>query len=676
MKAPAAILSIAGLILLVIVITALEIYIIQMPTTDLTTRVLLIVVLTVNFVALITLAFFVGRSLFKLYMERQHQVMGHKFRTKLVIIFGTLILIPSLSLFITASGLATNYINKILAPHGRELLDRSVDLARSFYDYERDRVLKTALDAASGGETSPSDIEVKYVEEIPVDASETMRKAFDGVNGTEIITTPKGDLVRAVVPVRQGSSLRVIVAELLLPEEISGKSMHLKELHESLLKLESLGKPVRLSYILILGFITLMLVFAGLWFSLKISRGITVPIQSLAIATGKVAAGDLSVRVDAQSEDEIGLLVTSFNQMVSQLKESKLSLERAYNESDKQRLYLENILQNINSGVIFLNEKGIILTVNKSACDILNIERKDVIGKDYRDFVKQIDSDDLLAMISGLEGSRLRDVSREVKVSVSGKSSVIRVYITAIRESTSARALGILAVFDDITEIVKAQRMVAWQEVARRLAHEIKNPLTPIRLSTERLLKKWREGDHHFNDIIEKSAKIIISEVESLKRLVDVFSRFGKMPEIRRVPTRISDLVDSVTALYKGFADVRFDVAIGNAEQTVSLDPEQIKRVLINIIDNAIRSMKNSGVITLTARTEDDNFIIDIADTGPGISGDEKERLFMPYFSKSGEGTGLGLAIAHTIVTDHGGRILVRDNAPHGSIFSIEIPAG
>lgn len=664
------------LLLLVAVITAVELYFIKLPTMDIKTRFLLISLLTFNIVALLTLIFFVIKNLFRLYMERHHRILGYKFRTKLMAIFVILTLIPSAFLFMAASGLATNYINRLFSPQMREPFSKSVELARAFYDFEREKALAAAKQIANGGQAVTAGISVQRYYALPADATDIIRDAFNGKEGTEVISKNTGDIVRAAVHERKVSKDKaaVIVVEISLPRTIAEKSEKLKNLYEDYLKLESFKEPLRLNYILILGFLTIIIVFTGLWVSLKISKGITIPIQSLAMATENVASGDLNVHVDVKSEDEIGLLINSFNQMVKQLKDNKDSLEKAYTELNERRLYLENILENINSGVIFLDNDGKIRTINKAACSILNVIPEYIEGKNYTALIESLNSADLTQMVKSIEGKEIREITREVKVNISGRIAILRVYISGIRELSSSKALGMLVVFDDLTDIIKAQKATTWQEVGQRLAHEIKNPLTPIKLSTERLIKKWQQKDADFESVFDRSTKTIISEVESLKRLVDVFSKYGKMPELNKAPTNITELMEGVTALYKGFKDLEINVVVNKSVPVINLDTEQFKRVLINIMDNAIKAMQNKGVIGIHVTTSENNVIIDVADTGPGIPDEEKEKLFLPYFSKRKDGTGLGLAIANKIATDHGGRIRVRNNIPHGSIFTIEIP--
>jgi len=668
-------LTVFGLLLLIAAITGVELHFIKLPSVDITTRFILISLLTFNVVALLTLMFFVGKNIFKLYMERRYKVLGHKFRIKLMTIFVILTLIPSSFLFIAASGLATNYINRIFSPQLKEPFKKSIELVRAFYDFGRQRVLAAAEHAAGSSQPLPGDMTVHKYASMPRDATDIVRDAFKGLKGTEIISTGNGDIIRAAVPDRSHGGKGAVVVEMLLPKSISGKAESLEELYEDYLKIETFRNPMRLNYVLILGFFTLLIVFAGLWVSLKISGGITTPIQNLAMATEQVASGNLDVRVTAKSEDEIGLLITSFNEMVKQLKDSKESLEKAYIESDKRRLYLENILDNINSGVIFLDNSGTILTINKAACSILNVRQETVKGHNYLSFISSLNSADIADMVKEMEGRVILEIKRQVKVNIDGRIAILRLFVSGIRESYTSKAIGMLVVFDDLTDIIKAQKVTAWQEVARRLAHEIKNPLTPIKLSTERLIKKWLQKDEDFDAVFEKSTRTIISEVESLRKLVDVFSRYGRLPEINKVPVNIPDTVDSVVGLYKGFKDIEISTSLQSEIPPVALDAEQFKRVIVNIIDNAIKAMESKGAIAISLNAyENSKLVIDIADTGPGIKDEEKEKLFLPYFSGRKGGTGLGLAIANKIIADHGGRILIRDNVPRGSIFTIELP--
>jgi two-component system nitrogen regulation sensor histidine kinase NtrY len=285
-----------------------------------------------------------------------------------------------------------------------------------------------------------------------------------------------------------------------------------------------------------------------------------------------------------------------------------------------------------------------------------------------------IKSEELQNLVKGIEGREFRRVKKEIKATAGGRKVIIRVFITSLRDSQ--KYIGLLVVFDDLTDIIRAEKALTWQEVARRIAHEIKNPLTPIKLSTERMVKKWESRDDDFDHVFDRSTKTIIKEVEDLKRLVDEFSRFGMMPEINKTLTPMPTVIDEVVNLYKGYKGVEINVSIPEENPPVELDGEQFKRVMKNIFDNAIDAISHEGRIDVKLQFDvpSNRVYIDIADNGPGIRDEDKEKLFLPYFSTKKHGTGLGLAIADRIIAEHRGNIRIRDNEPKGTVFTIAIP--
>ena len=657
--------------LLVIVSFGVELHYMRLKDVPFLTKLILLLLLNLTIIALLILMFFVGKSLVKLYFERRYKVLGYKFKTKLVVILVVLTLIPATFLFIVSSGLITNYIDRWFAPQLRQPLERSIEIAKAVYEIERQKTLDYAK-TLSTGKTTAGNYTVRHLTEIPKDATETVRAAFEGKADVEVISGERGDTVQAVVPeYKKGKQTGVIVVESFILGKITNNVEHIKDAYETYLTLESWKVPIKTNYLLILGFLTLIVVFMALWVALRIARGITDPIQSLAQATEQVAAGDLDIKVDLDREDEIGLLVNSFNDMVRKLKVGKESLQSAY-------LYIKNILDNINSGVIMLDTAGNISMINDAACSILNINQEKVKNKSYKELMSMIDSKELQNLVMGIEGREFRPIVKEIKAIIGERKVILKVFITSLKDSQ--KYIGLLVVFDDLTEIInseiKAQKALTWQEIARRVAHEIKNPLTPIKLSTERMLKKWEHRDADFDQVFQRSAKTIVKEVDSLRRLVDEFSRFGKMPEINKTPTQIPIIIDEVVNLYKGYKGVEINVSIPDNSPMVELDGEQFRRVIINIFDNAIQAMANSGRIYVTLKFDiPSNWAyIEIADNGPGIRDEDKDKLLLPYFSTRKNGTGLGLAIANRIIAEHRGYIRVRDNEPNGTVFTIDIP--
>lgn len=664
-----------GFFVFIIAASAVELYYIRLETVSVLTIVILLVLLNLNIIALLTLVFFVSKNLIKLYIERKQKILGYKFKTKIVVIFVVLTSIPAALLFFVSSGLVTNYIDKLLTPQFRQPLTSSLNVAKAVYEMERQRAMDFAR-AVVSGEKSASGYRTVRMNRSPENPTETIKAAFDGKEGTEVISGENGDTIRAAIPeYSQGKMTGIIVIETTLPKDIVVNVEKVKSAYEDYLNMESWKVPLKMNYILILAFFTLIVVFMALWVALRIARGITDPIQSLAQATEEVASGNLDVRLNLRRDDEIGLLINSFNHMVAGLKEGKETLQKAYVKSDRERLWMENILANINSGVVFLDVHGKILTINVAACSILNVNAEDVINKNYRELTARIASEELNTLISGIIIKDLKGIEKDVRVTVGDKRLILRVFVTTLRDKAST-PIGLLVVFDDLTDVIKAQKAIAWEEVARRIAHEIKNPLTPIKLSTERMMKKWEQKDKDFDQIFERSTRTIVNEVGSLKRLVDEFSRFGKMPEIKKMPMNIGSLINEALELYKDYKGFNIKVLLPDDIPPVEIDGEQFKRVMINIFDNAFQAMGNSGNIELKVHVDKsaNRVFIDIADDGPGMKEDDKDKIFLPYFSTKKDGTGLGLAIANKIVMEHRGYIRVRDNNPKGTIFTIELP--
>ncbi len=514
---------------------------------------------------------------------------------------------------------------------------------------------------------------VKRLYGLPKNASETIREAFAGKEGAEVISTPTGDIIRAALPVKIGSQVKgVIVVEETLKMPIVRKAEWISETHRGYLTLYRLKVPLKANYFMALGFFTTLIVFMALWASLKLSRWVADPVQKLAAATEEVSKGNLDVQIQFQRDDELGLLINSFNKMVRDLKEAKESLELAYLESDRRRVCLENILESINSGVISTDETGRIITINTVAARILNIRPEDVLNKSYLGLLRHIESEDLKDWIKGINIENLTPVEKEFQVKVRGRTLHIRVYLTPLKD-TSQRNIGLLAVFDDITDLLLAKQALMWKEVARNLAHEIKNPLTPIKLSTERLLKKWQKKDPDLDRAIESATRTIIREVEGLQRLVTEFSRFGRIPPPNKKPTDLQEVISEVISLYD---NVPRKIAFNGMDRIpqIMIDPDQIKRALLNLLDNSISATTPEDTISINLRTSDGYSIIEVSDTGTGIPEDARDKLFVPHFSTKKDGTGLGLAIVHRIITEHGGTIEVEENKPKGTIFRIKLP--
>ncbi len=648
---------------LLFIVLAFEIYLLRIPSEQIPTRFIIASLFVVNILSIVVLGFFVIKSLYKLYLERHREIPGYRFRTKIVTIFLGLVIIPSFLLFIAFSGVLESSIEQIFSKSNREVVSKAVDTVKAFYEFEK-QTLTEMLEEYSKGKIKslPAKIYVEKIQKPYKDMPEAYRDAFAGKKSSQIISSSNFDIILATIPYGDG----ILVAKMSIPHELTKKVEELKAYHEEYLKMSSMRKAVKTNYLYFLAFLSLIIIFLALWASMKISQEITYPLRELVQATNKVAKGDLKVKILTKSSDEIGLLVNSFNEMIEKL-------DKAYLQLEERNMLLERILSNIISGIIFIDNKGLILTINKAGEKILQISKEDIENKHYENILNYITSDELKEFIKKISQERIYEIERNLNVKIREQNKIIKARIISLRDSSQDSASGIMVVFDDITEIVKAQKAMAWEEVARRLAHEIKNPLTPIKLATERLIKKWKNKDEDFDKVFEKSTKIIISEVESLKNLINSFQRFGKLPEIKKEPVNPVSLIEEVVELYKGYKNVSIHISTSGDIREVHLDPQEFKRVLVNIIDNAIQAMNGKGEITISVKLNN-SLLIEVADNGPGIDDETKEKLFLPYFSKSKEGTGLGLAIARKIVKEHDGKIYVKDNKPRGTVFIIEVP--
>jgi two-component system nitrogen regulation sensor histidine kinase NtrY len=416
-----------------------------------------------------------------------------------------------------------------------------------------------------------------------------------------------------------------------------------------------------------------------------LANSMTKPLQELVDATHAVADGNLDVLIETCAEDEIGMLVQSFNRMTADLRAkqqalnvSNIELSRSNQEIERRRQYMEIVLHNVAAGVISIDREGIVRTINTSAERLLSLTAERVLGRNFREILQETQLETALDSIRELSKSQHGSISRQISVDVRGTRLTLQMHLTLLRDS-NGNVLGIVAVLDDRTQMMRAQRMAAWREVARRIAHEIKNPLTPIQLSAQRLRKRYLSRFSDDETVFDECTAMIIKSVDDLKTLVNEFSNFARMPAIQPEPNDLNGLIRETLTLYQeGHPLINFSFSADERLPQLNIDRDQIKRVLINIFENAVAAMHEQGQVTLATVYDSElkMAVITCADTGPGIAPEDKPRLFEPYFSTKKSGTGLGLAIVSSIITDHGGFVRIRDNKPHGAVFSIELPAG
>jgi two-component system nitrogen regulation sensor histidine kinase NtrY len=403
----------------------------------------------------------------------------------------------------------------------------------------------------------------------------------------------------------------------------------------------------------------------------------------LAEATEAIAQGDLSVRIEAKATDEIGTLIDSFNRMTSDLQGSKseieeanISLRHSNLELDRRRAYIETVVETIAAGLLSIDKNELITNFNPSGERILGLAADRFRDRPANEVFKEFRLDLFQTVYDRMLADERDTLTLEGQMEIDGRFLTIGLHGSRMKDEAN-KDLGIVLVFEDLTELIKAQKVAAWQEVARRVAHEIKNPLTPIQLSAQRLRKKFYEKSPDFETIFDEATNVIINEVTSLKHMVDEFSKFARLPTPQMAYQSLHDVINEVTALYRGaHKDVELIVELDEDLPSLNFDREQLKRVMVNLLDNAIQAMQQKGRVWLSTKydTKRRRAVVSVADEGPGIAPEDQEKLFVPYFTRKKTGTGLGLAIVRRIITDHEGQIQASQNQPKGAVFTFELP--
>ncbi|MDX2497873.1 MAG: ATP-binding protein [Desulfobacterales bacterium] len=686
--------------------------------------ILMFILININLLLLILLIFLVFRNLVKLLYDRKRKVMGAKLRTKLVVAFITLSLLPTIVLFFFSINFITTSIEfwfnvpveqalenslrvgrslywhaeetssffmermsyqieakKLLDPKNKKALFRYIQIVQREFNLNAVEIYTANADRltfalAPGLEDKPfaviSSDDLK--KNIPLNS---VRTVSERISSGELIRTI-GTIPFGVAP--PAAEAFVALANLM-PPDLAENMASISRGYEEYQQIKLLKKPIQITYYITLSIVALLVVFCAVWFGFYLAKTITIPIRELAEGTRKVAEGDLSFSIEMVADDEIGSLVNSFNKMTKDLRIGRDQLElsarllRDQNvEIEKRRQYMEIVLKNVSAGVITLDAGGFISTMNKSAEKMLNLKSEDIIKKSYKKILSGEMLDLAEEVMEQLKTSRNDAVRLPLKLAIDGRPMSFLMHINALKDDMGQH-MGIVMVFDDLTELEKAQRMAAWREVARRIAHEVKNPLTPISLSAQRLKRKY--SDQIKQPVFDECTQTITDHVELIRNLVDEFSLFARFPTANPKPCDLPPIIEETLALYKeGHKKINFNFNITEDIPRLNLDRQQIKQAMINLVDNAIGSIRNEGNILIILTHDPILKIVrlEVADDGVGISDIDKTRLFEPYFSTKKAGMGLGLTIVSSIITDHNGMIRVQDNKPKGAKFVIDLP--
>ena len=684
---------------------------------------------TLNFVAFVVFLFIFVRNLLKLRRERRERQLGSKVKTRLLVYFISISFLPITAMAFFSYLFLNRSLEKWFNPFPDEIVQQATEVKRLSLSSQDQTLRDTAsllvmllnrqtteerratMDqiVASGqlvgieivgndgsvltqsrGHMSATD-----AEELDKLFGEARR--FHGPSGSSLVDGKEFDAL--ALPLNQ-SEMLIIAPQKRAANDLTDLVTDSERGYQNLVAQQ---RRVRLLALSTLGLMTLILLFVSSWVAIYLARGIATPIKALAEASKEVARGNLAHRVTTTiAEDELALLAESFNQMTAQLEENRSRIEAGAEELRdtnmalrERRNYIETVLQSLSTGVVSIDENDCVTTLNASAARMLALRER---AEDSPKLSGLIGSEDWLVVERLLRRARRTgSATEQTQLESGGVNSngplPVSMTATALRDSKGPRR-GVVLVIEDLSELLAAQRAAAWSEVARRMAHEIKNPLTPIQLSAERIAKSYGRataangnGSTEYVDekrvgaVITECTETITREVAGLKAMVDEFSRFARLPATRLEVSNLNDVVTQAAGLYVDRLDgVALTLNLDHELPSSMLDVEQIKRVFVNLIDNAVHALASANgdkqILIATSHDAERSLLrAEVADTGHGIEPGDFRRLFEPYFSRRDSGTGLGLAIVQRIIMEHGGHIRAERNNPRGAKFVIELPA-
>ena len=673
------------------------------------------------FFAFVALTLVLGRNLLKLYAERRQGVAGSKFRTRLVVVSLLLSFLPVIAMFWFSYGLMNRSIDKWFSQPVEEVRADTAAMSALLYDYAGQRASSEAQSIAQTGEFLTAFASKNFSatteelrEHLPALQGGFVLALKDGTgNAAASVNTPapwtdmrdrfpvqstlrgehphfqwgQTDYIVAAAPFQGGA---VLVA-MPLPPKFAETARQIQESQQRYIELAAKRKLFRRTYIGFLLLLTVVVLFASTWLALLLSKLVNRPVAALAAGTEAISKGQLDYRVDIRATDELAELVQSFNSMAEQLESSRRQIEAsnrdvsAANEAlETRRRYIETVLESIPTGVISIDAARRVTLANAAFSRMFYLERSEyvspasLVNLPLREVVPAEVLADLEPLLRRADRMGITAANMELAL----PRAQLNVAVTVSALSHAAQGLGYVLVFEDLSDLLRAQKQAAWREVARRVAHEIKNPLTPIALSSERIHRHLTRGtapDAASLEVIRSCAETIGNAVETVRALVDEFSVLARFPASRPQPASLNNLVESALVMFNGRLEgIRVRTELAHDLPSVMADPEAIKRAVANLVDNAAEAMQDAILKEITISTSlvasRDAVELVVSDTGQGVSRDVKERLFLPYFSTKRRGTGLGLAIVSRIVEDHRGSIRVEENKPFGSRFVIELP--
>ena len=691
---------------------------------DFLASVLLYGLTVLNLTLLLVLLFVLGRNLVRVLLEQRRGVLGARFRLRLVLVFLLMAIAPSLLLIVVGTDLIQQTVDRWFSVDAERILSSSQALGTALRETVKDgarvhaRVLARELETRRllepvGQAGLRRTVEVRARElhmdmvsvfsrggelltvadprlpAVPYDSagSEALAEAAHGGREAEAeVPYGSGELLRVAVPVRGGAASvsGVVVVSSVLPGEVAAEAREVQDRYLKFRKTQTFRDPIIAFYLSLYIFPALLILFGAVWLSLYLARRITAPLRLVAEGAERIAAGERGVRVDFPTgNDEFTALIASFNRMSERVARSEEEVElsrsglsRKNQELEERRRLMETVLETVGTGVVVVDAEGTLTAQNAAACRLLDIEAS-AVGRRVDEVLTGSGRGEILSLVQRLLSGRVERQEREVQVPATGRDRNLAVTLVPLSGPAGAPP-GVVLVLDDLTPLMRAQKVAAWGEVARKLAHEIKNPLTPIQLSAQRIRKAHLKAAPDFEKVLLECTGAIVQEVDALKNLVDEFAQFARLPAVNLKPASLGQVVEQALSLYDGlFGTVTIERRLAPDLPLLRLDTDQMKRVLINLVDNAIEATGRKGVVIVSVEYDRGlgRVRLAVADDGPGIPPEDKDKLFVPHFSTKKRGSGLGLAIVSRIVQEHQGTIRVEDREPRGTRFVVDLPA-
>jgi two-component system, NtrC family, nitrogen regulation sensor histidine kinase NtrY len=663
-----------------------------------------------NIIILLLLAFLIFRNIVKVFIERRGKVFGSSLKAKLIAAFVSFSVVPTVLMFVISVFYINSSFEKWFSVKTVGVLKSALEVQNAYYFTAKKNNYHFAHQVAqqlrSSGLQAPSvkkhleilqkNYALDSVEwypslfgqrvvaistdesfgDLPAVSLEFLQKGIKTQSEASTIHQfGDGHLVRVIVPVQEGKNWGAVVVSSFVPLSLTSRVGDISAVYEELRDINPIEYPLKSIYIIILGLMTFVILLAAVWFGFYLAKQISIPLVQLGKATRRVAEGDYAPLETRTQSEEVETLIESFNQMTKKLYNSETDLRETLR-------YLEVVLGHVSAGVISVDKSGRVTTINRHAADLLKLDASHLIQQPVRELLT-LDSFRVFAdMLKTMQENKIESLQREFKVNVQGEEIPLLMTLTLLKDDSGSE-IGKVLVFDDLTHILSAQRAVAWTEVARRIAHEIKNPLTPIKLSAQRLRKKFGEQitDPAFNECTE----MIIHQVDDMKNLVNEFSQFARLPQSHPVLGSFHKVIEDALSLFRqAHANIDFITKADPTLPDFKFDADQMRRVLTNLLDNAISAVttpaliakgnKPEVIISTEHNAEMKTVKLTIADNGEGILSRDRARIFEPYFSTKETGTGLGLAIVKRIVEDHNGFIKAATHEPQGTVMIIELP--